>query len=184
MSIWKEGIAPKYLHDNFGAYHGIWMPQMDRCWFSDDGYQVTSRILITDWGKVEHAAITYNGDEENLFSFDGSRDIPWSVKQEIKNEVFGEKRLAIEVFPAETNKVDVMDVYHLWVFPKGFSMPFGIHPTKDKQCRVVNRGCPKDPTQLALNSQGMLSNTKDRNESKTFLSHRRRLPPLQVASKK
>ena len=79
---------------------------MDRCWFSDDGYQVTSRILITDWGKVEHAAITYNGDEENLFSFDGSRDIPWSVKQEIKNEVFGEKRLAIEVFPAETNKVD------------------------------------------------------------------------------
>lgn len=146
--VWKEGIAPKYLHDNFGAYHGIWMPQMDRCWFSDDGYQVTSRILITDWGKVEHAAITYNGDEENLFSFDGSRDIPWSVKQEIKNEVFG------------------------------------IHPTKDKQCRVVNRGSPKDPTQLALNSQGMLSNTKDRNESKTFLSHRRRLPPLQVASKK
>ena len=124
------------------------MPQMDRCWFSDDGYQVTSRILITDWGKVEHAAITYNGDEENLFSFDGSRDILWSVKQEIKNEVFG------------------------------------IHPTKDKQCRVVNRGCPKDPTQLALNSQGMLSNTKDRNESKTFLSHRKRLPPLQVASKK
>ena len=61
---------------------------------------------------------------------------------------------------------------------------FGIHPTKDKQCRVVNRGCPKDPTQLALNSQGMLSNTKDRNKSKTFLSHRRRLPPLQVASKK
>lgn len=159
--VWKEGIAPKYLHDNFGAYHGIWMPQMDRCWFSDDGYQVTSRILITDWGKVEHAAITYNGDEE-----------------------FGEKRLAIEVFPAETNKVDVMDVYHLWVFPKGFSMPFGIHPTKDKQCRVVNRGSPKDPTQLALNSQGMLSNTKDRNKSKTFLSHRRRLPPLQVASKK
>lgn len=40
------------------------------------------------------------------------------------------------------------------------------------------------PTQLALNSQGMLSNTKDRNESKTFLSHRKRLPPLQVASKK
>ena len=102
--VWKEGISPKYLHD--------------------DGYQVTSRILITDWGKVEHAAITYNGDEENLFSFDGSRDIPWSVKQEIKNEVFG------------------------------------IHPTKDKQCRVVNRGCPKDPTQLALNSQGMLSNLK------------------------
>ncbi len=58
-----------------------------------------------------------------------------------------------------------------------------IHPTKDKQCRVVNRGCPKDPTQLALNSQGMLSNTKDRNESKNIFISSEKTPPLQVASK-
>lgn len=158
--VWKECIAPKYMHDNFGVYHGIWMPQMDRCWFSDDGYQVTSRILITEWGKVEHAAITRNGDEENYLSFNGERDIPWAVKQEIKNEIFGEKRLAIEVYPKESNKVDILDVYHLWVFPKGFSLPFGIHPTKDKQCNVANRGCPKDPTALALNSKEMLERGK------------------------
>ncbi len=153
---WREGIAPKYLHDNFGVYRGIWMPEMDRCWFSDDGYQVTSRILITDWGKVEHAAITWNHGSGHDFSCDGSRDIPWAVKQQIKNEIFGEKRMAIEVFPAESNKVDVMDVYHLWVFPKNFKMPFGIHPTKDKQCKVVNRGCPKDITQLVENSKEWL----------------------------
>ena len=33
-----------------------------------------------------------------------------------------------------------MDCYHLWIMPKYFKMPFGIHPTKDKQCNVVNRG--------------------------------------------
>ena len=154
--VWKEGISPKYMHDNFGIYQGIWMPQMDRCWFSDDGYQVTSRILITDWGKIEHAAITRNHGKDGGPTCNGERDIPWAVKQEIKNEIFGEKRVAIEVFPAEANKIDVMDIYHLWVFPKNFVMPFGIHPKKDKMCKVVNRGYPKDPSQLVRNSADLV----------------------------
>ena len=54
---WRETISPRFLHETIGVYNGIWMPQMDRCWNSNDGYQVTSRILITEWGKVEHAAI-------------------------------------------------------------------------------------------------------------------------------
>ena len=125
---------------------------MDRCWWSDDGYQVTSRLLFTEWGKVEHAAITYKPegfkvnssiDEViNSLSNDGSRDIPWNVKQEIKNELWGKDRIAIEVFPQEKNLIDVQDIYHLWIMPKGFKMPFGIHPIKDVQCKVVNRGVP------------------------------------------
>jgi len=155
--IWKETLSPKFMHDTMGVYQGSWLPQMDRCWMSDDGYQVTSRIIITDWGKVEHAAITHNVRGEDGFSCFGEAEIPWAVKQEIKNELFGEKRLAIEVFPEESKKVDVMDVYHLWVFPKGFSLPFGIHPTKDKQCRVVNRGYPKDISQLVANSKEIMN---------------------------
>ena len=31
------------------------------------------------------------------------------------------------------------DCYHLWVFEKGFELPFGIHP-KDKKAPLVNRG--------------------------------------------
>ena len=57
----------------------------------------------------------------------------------------------VEITNKETGNYDVMMI-----------------STGDSFTRVVNRGCPKDPTQLALNSQGMLSNTKDRNESKTF----------------
>ena len=158
--VWKEVISPKYMHDTMGIYNGVWMPQMDRCWLSDDGYQVTSRLLITEWGKVEHAAISYVGGKDAAPTFNGENDIPWAVKQQIKNEVFGEKRLAIEVFPAEDNKIDVMDIYHLWVFPKNFKLPFGIHPKKDKQCRVVNRGCPKDISRLAKNSEEILGINK------------------------
>ena len=92
--IWKETLAPAYLHDTFGIYQGIWMPQMDRCWMSNDGLQVTSRLLMTKWGKVEHAAITLPGG----LTRNGENEISWSLKMEIKNELFGENRLAIHAF--------------------------------------------------------------------------------------
>lgn len=157
--IWKECIAPQYLHEQMGVYHGIWMPQMDRCWMSDDGFQVTTRLLRTAWGKVEHAAITIVGDS---LTCNGEHEIPWSVKQSIKNELFGENRIAIEVFPAEKNKVDVMDVYHMWVLPKDFRMPFGIHPTRDEQNIAIKRGCPKDISRLAQNSMEISQIQKER----------------------
>ncbi len=144
MRKWIETIAPKLVHDEFNMYQGIWMPEMDRCWISDDGYCVTSRILLTEWGKVEHAAIQKIGN----MTADGERDIPWKIKQEIKNELFGEKRMAIEVFPSSDRLVDVADIYHLWIFDKNFRAPFGIHP-KDKQCRTVNRGCSVNKSNIA-----------------------------------
>ncbi len=158
--IWKETVAPKYLHEVMGIYHGVWWPDMDRCWLSNDGYQVASRIISTEWGKVEHATVQII-DDSGFMSSNGERDIPWAVKQQIKNELFGEKRLAIEVFPKQKNLVDVQDVYHLWVFPKDFDLPFGIHPTRDKQCRVVNRGCPKNADYLIENTRQMRGISSD-----------------------
>ena len=99
---------------------------MDRAWISDDGqYSVMSRLLRTPFGKVEHVAIT---SAAGYGKCDGSGDIPWAVKMQIKNELFGEKRAAIEVYPPQDRLVDAADTYHLWVFEKGFKMPFGIHP--------------------------------------------------------
>ena len=144
MRKWTEVISPKLVHEELGAYHGLWMPEMDRCWMSDDGYSVMSRLLMTEMGKVEHVTIK----RKDSFSSDGEGDIPWSVKQEIKNELFGEKRTAIEVYPSKDRLVDVMDVYHLWVFDKNFRLPFGIHP-KDKQCRAINRGCSINKSNLS-----------------------------------
>lgn len=132
---WIKSCPPKLMHDKLGIYQGNWMPQMDRCWESDDGFTVMSRLLNTKWGKVEHVAIS----RKNI-SNDGSGDIGWAIKQEIKNELFGENKVAIEVFPTESNKVDVMDVYHLWVFEKGFELPFGIHPKEHNKTQYINRG--------------------------------------------
>lgn len=150
--IWKETISPTYLHEHFGVYKGIWMPQMDRCWDSDDGYQVMSRLIRTPWGNVEHAAIKKLGS----LTSDGSGDIPWSVKMEIKNELFGENRCAIEVYPKEKNLVDVADVYHLWIFSKDFDLPFGLHPNRDPQCSWAKRGTPNDISKITQNTKEML----------------------------
>lgn len=134
---WIETITPKQAAEELGVpYHG-WMREMDRAWISEDQkYSVVSRLLRTEWGKVEHVTITA---AEGVGRSDGSGDIPWAVKMEIKNDLFGEKRVAVEVFPTQDRLVDVCDCYHLWVFEKGFQLPFGIHP-RDKKTVTVNRG--------------------------------------------
>lgn len=48
----------------------------------------------------------------------------WAMKQRIKNMVAGEERVAVEVFPAESELVDNVDAYHLWVYPEGYRLPF------------------------------------------------------------
>lgn len=135
MRKWIKCIPPKKVQEEFGnVYKGIWMPQMDRYWESDDGLSVMSRLLKTKWGQVEHVTI------KAMVGGMWSGDIPWALKQEIKDELFGIRAAAIEVFPAKKNLVDVCDVYHLWVLPKGFEIPFGIHPYRDVQCDPVERG--------------------------------------------
>lgn len=130
---WIKAVPPKMAHDLLGVYHGQWMPEMDRCWIrEEDGVCVSSRLLRTEWGKVEHVTITRGA------LYQGPADISWAEKQQIKNELFGEDRVAVEVYPRTDRLVDVMDVYHLWVFEKHFKLPFGIHP-KEYQ-RAINRG--------------------------------------------
>ena len=132
---WITAISPKLLNENFPVYeNSVWMKEMDRCWIrEEDGTCVSSRLINTRWGKVEHVTITKKG-----ISTDGSGGFSWSEKQKIKNELFGENRDAVEVYPKQDKLVDVCDVYHLWVFDKKIDLPFGIHPKQ--YTKAVNRG--------------------------------------------
>lgn len=138
MMGWIKSVSPKQLHDVIGVYNGQWTPEMDRCWIrEEDGVCVSSRLIRVPeafGGTIEHVTIT----KGRQLSSDGSGDLSWADKQQIKDELFGEKRCAIEVFPKKKKLVDVCDVYHLWVFDKKFDMPFGIHPSEYK--KAINRG--------------------------------------------
>lgn len=136
---WVKGIPPRYMRDHMGMFTGGenrlgWHGEMDRCWMdNDENLCVCSRIIRTQFGNVEHVTIS-KGTGTN----DGTGEVTWAQKMQIKNELFGENRFAIEVFPKQKNLVDVCDVYHLWVFDKKVDMPFGIAP-KEYQ-KAINRG--------------------------------------------
>lgn len=49
----------------------------------------------------------------------------WRHFQRIKNELCGTEREAVEIYPAESRLVDEANQYHLWVFPDGYTIPFG-----------------------------------------------------------
>ena len=136
---WVKGIPPRYMRDHLGLFSGGenrlgWHGEMDRCWMdNDENLCVCSRIIRTEFGNVEHVTIS-KGTGTN----DGTGEVSWAMKQQIKDELFGENRFAIEVFPKQKNLVDVCDVYHLWVFDKKVDMPFGI--SRSEYQKAINRG--------------------------------------------
>lgn len=49
----------------------------------------------------------------------------WRHLQQIKNEVIGPEREAVELFPRESRVVDNANQYHLWVAPEDCDWPVG-----------------------------------------------------------
>ena len=110
--IWIEKPSPKSLGIGTG-----WFANINHVYKFEDKYVCLTREIETKWGKVTHCAIRNAS----------STDIPWAEKQWIKDTLFGEDRVAIEVFPREDRLIDEANMYHLWVFEEGFELPFGIH---------------------------------------------------------
>ncbi len=57
---------------------------------------------------------------------DARADHDWGLFQRIKNDLFGHERVALEVYPAESNKQDVANMYWIWVLPAGFDCPLEV----------------------------------------------------------
>lgn len=55
-------------------------------------------------------------------------DSHWRDLQRIKNELVGREYEAVEIYPAESRKVDTSNQYHLWVVAdRGFQFPWGFN---------------------------------------------------------
>ena len=80
-------------------------------------YSVQFSKEESDWGEIVHLWIRRHD----------SRDISWAEKMKIKESLMGEKRFAVEVFPPRQYLVDQADMYHIYVLPLGFELPFGLH---------------------------------------------------------
>jgi len=86
------------------------------CWRNNHHAVQISRVS-TEWGVVDHLWISRH---------DGRAIRSWLELQAIKDHVSGVERVAVEVFPARSELVDHANMYHLWVLPAGFRLPFGL----------------------------------------------------------
>lgn len=113
--------------DQPGFEHNPAMPpelRGDEIWLSSR-YQCVVRYM-----KSEHPQ-TPKGREGmmhlSIHATDRGPMRNWRHLQQIKNEVAGELRTAVEIFPPEHLLTDTSNEYHLWVLPEGVELPFGIH---------------------------------------------------------
>jgi hypothetical protein len=67
-----------------------------------------------EWGDCKRVMIRWN---------DARPDHDWALFQRIKNDLFGEERVCLEVYPAEANKQDVANMYWLFLLPEHFNCP-------------------------------------------------------------
>ena len=107
---WEVRPSPKEIGIGTG-----WFSEFDRV-HTDGEFAIMIRTVETEWGSVDHVCM------RNL----QSTDIPWTDKQKIKNDFYGPERVAIEVFPRESELVDEAMMYHIWVLPEGMNIPFGL----------------------------------------------------------
>jgi hypothetical protein len=77
----------------------------------------------------------------SIHKIDRHRVRDWRDLQQIKNEVAGFEREAVELFPRESRLVDTSNEYHLWVMPIGATLPFGFQEgmvSDDRQTARMN----------------------------------------------
>lgn len=84
--------------------------------FANDVYLVILAREDTHIGEVTHLMIRRH---------DGGTLRSWSDLQEIKRDLGYADRAMVEIFPPDAKLVDFRNLYHLWVLPAGYELPFG-----------------------------------------------------------
>jgi hypothetical protein len=106
-----------------------------------EDYQMTVEIWVNDTYQVQARNIQGKLVHLNIRRRDGGpimRD--WRHFQQIKNDIVGAECEAIELYPAESRKVDASNKFHLWaVKDPTYRFPIGFDE------RDVQYGTSKDP---------------------------------------
>lgn len=66
-------------------------------------------------------------------NLDGSSKRDWRDFQQIKNDLVGEEREAVELYPAESRLMDECNQFWLWCLPPGALFPIGVFQKRNVQ---------------------------------------------------
>jgi len=121
---WKEHLADT-IENGFSEEEArvTWQDIQASTYYRSATYQVCMRLLKPeehDFAEdFEVIWLSYKRNDRAAFG-------DWRIKQHIKNEMVGPECEAIEIYPAESRRMDTSNQYHLWCFPKGFRLPIYI----------------------------------------------------------
>ena len=83
------------------------------------------RFFVNDLYEVALSPTGIDALQITVQRRDGSLFKDWRHFQEIKNQMAGPEREAVELYPAESRKVDTTNKWHLWVLPEGVTVELG-----------------------------------------------------------
>lgn len=92
--------------------------------FENNHYRVIMRFIGQGNPMGEEQPKTIRGWWLSIHTLDKTAEHDWRDYQRIKNELCGEETEGVELYPAESRKVDTSNQFHLYVF-EGFKFPFG-----------------------------------------------------------
>jgi hypothetical protein len=106
------------------AHYGL-SDEAARVFLEED--HAKSRYFVNDLYQVQVAPAGREGTmlHLNIRRRDGGMFKDWRHFQQIKNEIAGEECEAVEIYPAESRKVDTSNKWHLWVLPPGTKLDLG-----------------------------------------------------------
>lgn len=110
-------------------------------------YQVFMRKVFTSEPGTPFASLTLLCIKRN----DREPVHDWRDLQRIKNELTSPEHEAVELYPAESRKLDTANQYWLWVLPKGRVLPFG---------QMNREVCT--PEELSADESDQIANAKQR----------------------
>lgn len=65
--------------------------------------------------KIDHLSYQVLGDHLRVWRLDRKDGISWDELQAVKNEALGEEIYCVEIYPAQNNVVNEINMRHLWV---------------------------------------------------------------------
>lgn len=89
-------------------------------------FEITGGPLDFDGVTFVHLAIVHKRKPGPGCTFD--HEPRWRDLQRIKNELYGEDAVAIEIMPRQDELNAMTDVYHIWIVPPGFKLPNLVWP--------------------------------------------------------
>lgn len=106
--VWQDRSEMVRLYSKIPGMYAAFMNQVISVQLSMD---------VTEWGEIRHLWIKRHDE----------KPVQWQEMQRIKNELIGQDRVGLEVYPAVSELIDVANMYHMWILPAAMKLPFTLN---------------------------------------------------------